>query len=425
MKLYLKIIILILTFTLILSYGCSDRGTNSNGETNLKTGSLIKIEGAHVFFNELLLQIKNKFQQLQIITYTPQADFPDYLGGKQKPVPLLVLLPPRYGDANFYFDHGLKELADELISKGIIQPMAIACISNDKIFGGYFYAGHSPAAGNYDTLVGGTLMKYLRTILPFTIDSVSKTGIGGVGMGAYGAFRAALLHKGVFSSISAVDGPLDFDGADGNSGFLSLFSDALNEQGLLGGTTDTLHPSWVDRFDSSSSKPLSQLFIGGALAFSPHDTAVTWDTSYNQFTHIQTITITSRQSITDSTTLVKNIINQDEHNLDFLLPFDSLGQPYPPIWNMWVSNNLENILADSSSALNGVNMWIATSPETNFANYHSQTLSWINTLTNPPYNFPVETLTYKGYSGNPANNDQYIYDLMRAMLIFHSDNFGN
>ena len=423
MKSSLKIIILILTFTLTLSYGCSDRGTNNEGKLNLKAGSLMKVEGAHVFFNELKLQIKNQFQQLQIITYVPQADFPDYLGGNQKPIPLLVLLPPRYGDANFYFDHGLKELADELISKGIIQPMAIACISNDKVFGGYFYAGHSPAAGNYDTLIGGTLMEYLRTILPFTIDSASKTGIGGVGMGAYGAFRAVLLHKGVFSSISAVNGPLDFDGADGNSGFVSLFSDALNEQGLLGGSGS--QSSWVNSFDSSTTWPLSQLFIGGSLAFSPHDTAVTDSMSYNYLIHTSTITITSRESITDTATLIRNIIKQDEHNLDFHLPFDSLGQPYPLIWNMWLSNNLENILADSSSALDGVNMWIATSPEANFANYHSQTLSWINTLTNPPYNFPVETLTYNGTPGNPANNNQYIYDLMRDMLIFHSDNFGN
>ncbi len=76
-----------------------------------------------------------------------------------------------------------------------------------------------------------------------------------------------------------------------------------------------------------------------------------------------------------------------------------------------------------SSSLDGVNMWIATSDEVNFANYYDQTQSWIATLNNA--SLPVVVKTYEGYNGNPAEGGQYVYDLLREMLKFHSENFGD
>ncbi|MFQ5453398.1 MAG: alpha/beta hydrolase-fold protein [Candidatus Zixiibacteriota bacterium] len=494
MRFSLKIIVPVLAVALTLTNGCTDRGTNDANRAALQEGSILDQQGAHVFFNEFILQLRNKFHQLEFVAYVPKVSFPSYLGGDLRPVPLLILLPPQDGDHFFYFNHGLKEIADELISEGTIQPMTIVCISNDKVFGGYFFGGHSPAAGDYDTLIGGTMVDYLhQSFLPFAINDSLKRGIGGVGMGAYGAFRAAMLHPGTFSSISAVDGPLDFDGAGGSGGFVNLFDDVVNEQldfypiidttylvcdrlidttffvcdsldtividSCISYTEYAIEPSawdsiaildtcisytaydieplfwdstiidtnfadWYNRFDSSGTLHLSRLFIGGSLAFSPHDTSVTWDVTFNSFTGEQNINILSRQSITDSATIVTSIIKVDQNNFDFHLPFDSTGSKYDPIWDMWLNNNLENILNSTSNQLNGVDIWVASSPEASFGAYYEQTQSWINTLTSAPYNYPVTTKTYTGYSGNPAVKDQYIYDLIREMLIFHSNSFG-
>lgn len=427
---YMKRLLIVTVLTLVLAAGCTDRGPNVPDRPVSRTGIGEGID--HDFFDELFLQIgrnaskKGPRVPLQITAYIPEVSIPPISGGTPKPVPLLVLLPPQDGRAHYFFDHGLKQLADELIAEGAIKPMIIACVENDPIFGGYFYAGHSPAAGDYDALIGDALIDvlYNEKKLPL-INSPSKRGIGGVGMGAYGAFRAALMHKGVFSSISATDGPLDFDGPSGSGGFMELFDDALIEQGLVG------DPGWRTKFDSSGAWHLSRLFIGGALAFSPHDTMVdtsgihqvTSDTSYR----MNTIPDSQRYIIDDTMTLITEIVKPDQFNFDFHLPFDNTGKPYSPIWNMWLENNLEQIMLDDpspGSQFRDVRIWIGSSSEFEFGNYRQQTLSWIDWLRHSALDpQQIEVKEYSGYPGNPATNDQYIYDLMRDILIFHSKAF--
>lgn len=487
---------------------------------------------------------------LQIKMYTPESSISPISGGQPKPVPLLVLLPPQDGRAYYFFDHGLKRLADELIAEGAIKPMAIACVENDPIFGGYFFAGRNAPAGYYDTLIGSSLLEYLYNSTLGILNDSLPVGIGGVGMGAYGAFRAALMHKGVFSSISATDGPLDFDGPNGDGGFVELFDDALIEQGLLGGTTEgptitstwvcdslgfdtlwfvcdslrvdslwqcdslefdslwqcdslefdslwqcdsledtvcvestlvidsiciestlvdidtvcvdstlvgidtvcdrwlpiigdtvcvestlvvdtTYPPSWRAEFDSSGAWHLSRLFIGGALAFSPHDTIIDTTGIYHitdtGFTeegeYYISIPDSQRFVIDDTMTLITEIIKPDQFNFDFHLPFDSSGKAYNLIWDMWLANNLESLLSDNPDALDGVKTWFGTTKEWVFGNYYEQTDSWAKTLLAKYDSTQVQVSEYSGYPGNPATNDQYIYDLMRDILIFHSKAF--
>ncbi len=419
MKVFVRIIALMLIFTIVLVAGCSDRGTNGVEDIALVEGGSLPFD--HIFCAELLLQLKNDYQRLEMVAYRPKVNYATIYGGEARPVPLLILLPPKGKDEYFYFNHGLQQLADELIATGQIQPMMIATISNDLVFGGYFFAGKHAGAGNYDTLVGGTLIDHIDN-WGQTLKDPAKRGIGGVGMGAYGAFRAALLNPGTFTSVSAIDGPLDFDGANGTGGFIPLFADALNEQGLLGGTTEpftvdgidtTWPPSWRENFDSLSTYEVSRLFIGGALAFSPHDTLVVTSSPNDA-------EIISRECIPDTLTLIPDVVRSDANNLDFHLPFDSLGNAYQPIWdNFWLPNNLENLLAGSN--LDGVNMWIATSDEASFS-YHEQTVSWLSTLQSE--GLAHISYTYSGYEGNPATSDQYIYDLLKELLIFHSNSFG-
>ncbi len=417
----LSMVILVLTFV----WSCSDRDSPT-GTSDIAGGGIMLMP--HVFFDELLFQLRNTFQMMDIKVYTPRVSLPIHYGGSgARELPLLLLLPPHGEDADFYLNHGLKDLADEMMSTGEIEPMYIATIPADRgeVFGGYFYAGSSYPAGDYDALIGSTLVDHISRTLEYPSMDPSQRGIGGVGTGAYGAFRAALVHPGAFSSITVADGPLDFDGSSGfGNGLIDLmFLAVLNEQG--GFASDS---AFRADFDSLQSSPISRMFIGGALAFSPHDTLLEWkiDTLTDENTEKQSLLITIIDSsrgtpgyaIQDTVTLVTELVTEEVRNFDFHLPFDHMGQPYQPIWDLWLDDNLENI--GTGSELDGVAMWFATSPETRYG-FHDQTMSWVETLEGRGYAPTVRE--YTGYSGNPATSHEYIYEMLREMLRFHSDNF--
>ena len=122
-------------------------------------------------------------------------------------------------------------------------------------------------------------------------------------------------------------------------------------------------------------------------------------------------------------TLITEVVKRDQFNFDFHLPFDSSGKAYNLIWDMWLANNLESLLNDNPDALDGVKTWFGTTKEWVFGNYHEQTDSWAKTLLAKYDSTQVQVREYSGYPGNPATNDQYIYDLMREILIFHSKAF--
>ncbi len=452
----------------LVAAGCEDRGINRPDRPIIE-GGVLKQDPGHDFTRELLLQIGRIASRspevrvpLQWKMYVPEV--PPISGVPSRSYPLLVLLPPQDGDVHYFFNHSLKELASELIADGTIMPMCILTIANDPVFGGYFYAGRSTPAGYYDDLIGGALLEmiYDREFGGGFVDRALPLGIGGVGMGGYGAYRAALVNKDLFGSVSSTDGPLDFDGRAGFPGFQDLFDDVLMEQGLLGGTTeppridttwectlwdvdpvthdstcldsiislvDTIWPpSWRDEFDTSAAWPLTRLFIGAALAFSPNDTFVDTVGVRQCFGNIcrfpEQLPDSIRFRLADTLTLITNVVKQDEYDFEFHLPFDSTGEIYQLIWDMWLRNNLENILSDSGEAqLNGVRMWVGTTPQSGFGRYRNQTTSWIETLQNSSLSGQLEVYEYTGYPGNPAADDRYIYDVLREMLIFHSKAF--
>ncbi|MCH9023965.1 MAG: hypothetical protein IH931_01405 [candidate division Zixibacteria bacterium] len=126
-----------------------------------------------------------------------------------------------------------------------------------------------------------------------------------------------------------------------------------------------------------------------------------------------------------SPTLITGINASGSHRFDYLLPFTADGNADTLIWpNYWMTENLENLIDSSTNKLSGVNLWFATTTESKL-NYYQQTQSWISTLTNPPYAYSVTEKKYLGVPGSPASEDQYVYDLLREMLIFHSNSFGN
>lgn len=417
-----KVLILILaglSLTAIL-FGCSDRGTNA---PVVPSPSAWWLDDAskHVFSPQLRFQIRNQDQLLGMTMYTPKVSWPPSYGGENRKVPLLVLLPPQEGDQYYYLHRGLFDLVEEMISTGEIEPMAILTVSNDPVFGGYFY-GNSYGAGFFDSLLGGTLMTWVNSSYGSKILSdPSQHAIGGVGQGAYGAFRAAIKHPGVYSAISVLDGPLDFDGANGSSGLMDLFDSVVAEQG-------NTPPNFFEEFDSLSSQPMSRMFTGGSIAFSPVDTLLEYTVDSSSGTK-HTYFIDNRYQFTDSTTLVSRLVGpgpadiflNENNGFDFALPFDANGNVYQPVWDRWLDNNLEN-LSGAGTNLNGVAIWIGTTPEAAHG-YYQQTQSWITFLNTSGYD-PVIRL-YHGTPDKPAREGEYVYDRLREMLIFHSQNFND
>jgi len=387
--------------------------------------------GDHVYQPELSLQIRNPQELLLGSAYLPAECF-----APVKPVPVLILLAPENGDKFHYFKSGLETIAKEMTISGEIEPMVIFCVSNDQLFGGYFY-GNSYPAGNYDNIIGNEMIEYLNNRFPNVIDQASARGIGGVGQGAYGAFRAALKNPGVFSSIAVADGPLDFDGADGASGLMDLFPSVIAEQQSI--YTGGVPFDFRRDFDSAAAAPISMMFIGGALAFSPNDTAVDYTRTidyHNAGTDLDdevVVIVNSRQSIADaslpgggdSTTFIQNVVGLESEvrNFDFHLPFDGTGSVYQPIWDMWLANNLETLHDNAGVAdpLDGVNMLLITNPHAKWG-YDEMTDSWGDFLDAQGYS--VERHQYVGTENVGDPNEQFLYDIIREMLVFHSRNFS-
>lgn len=465
MRRYIFILALAL-IALALVLGCDDRGTNIKTVDTSEIDQLASINpvAQHSFTPALTLQLRNPKELLYASAYIPD----EAQGENARPVPSLILLAPQGGDKFYYFRAGLEELMKELTVAGKIQPMVVFCVGNDPVFGGYFY-GNSDPAGMYDDIfdfdsaqwdtatVARDLVQTVHWFYQSTIETKRKRGIGGVGQGAYGAFRAVLKNPEVWGSISVTDGPLDFDGPNGNTGLMSLFDDAMAEQHayydtrpkidttidtlqvtptLITDTTyDTLEYVMRRDFDSSKTMPISGMFIGGSLAFSPNDTSITYDRIPGG-----AVTNVVRHRLTDGVppapydadgwkTLIDTIIKGDESaknltgGMDFHLPFDENGDVFPPIWSMWMRNNLDSIyLQQGGTPLSGINIWVASNPGAQYQQYE-MTQSWLQFLrTN---GVQLEEYNYSGYNGDIVSGDEYLFDILEQMLIFHSENFGD
>lgn len=454
MRKNLIIAVLIISAAIIMASGCSDRGEkmavaptygrgwgawpNADAAFRISSGSQwADIAQTEKTPPQLLFQLRNPTAVLKLDVYVPKVAYPAPTGEGRR-VPLLILLAPEDADQNFYRDRGLYVLMEEMMDKGEIEPMVVVTVGNDPTFGGYFY-GNSYPAGQYDAIIGDTtsywdsdfneflqrgLLSFLDNNLAdgtILINSPSQRAIGGVGQGAYGAFRTILKHPGEFNSISVADGPLSFA-----NGLPALFPQVIAEQNARWAEKGKTTPWDMTQFDTLGTMPLSRMFVGGALAFSPNHLNINY-TVYNVTTvgRPDSVRITSATYWTDTTntdtsaTIVTELILSNNGNWDFHMPFDASGNMNAAIWQRWMDNDLSTLLSDApAGTLDNVNIFVATSTQAHWY-YHQMTQAWINTLGSNV----DEVYEYQGYAGSPATDNQYIYDLMKRWLKFHSDNF--
>jgi hypothetical protein len=191
-------------------------------------------------------------------------------------------------------------------------------------------------------------------------------------------------------------------------------------------------------FDSSRTMPISQMLIGGAYAFSPDDTVIDYTRTTNnnriQLSGVTRFKIADSNQVGggDSTTFIGNIVRRGSQSrfidMDFHLPFypdaGGVAITYDPIWTRWMANNLEDLHeADGSNPLTGVNLWFGTNPGAKWQ-YYEMTQSFISYLQTPAFAYDIEVYEYSSYNADPVIEDEYLFDILREMLIFHSNSFG-
>jgi S-formylglutathione hydrolase FrmB len=397
-------IIISVLLTAIFFISCDDRGVVMENNDYLQG---LVFDNQHLFADQLGNSMFDLIQAYPLIpfkVYVPYG-YKDQNAGT--PYPVLYLMSPFKGDAFFYFSHGLKDLADRMIAKGEIQPMIIVCVDGSNGYGGSFY-GNSYAGGRYADIFGnilgspvtGSIIDYVDEYYN-TIPERSCRAIGGVEMGGYGAMRIAIEYNENFSAASAVSAPLDFDGADGDGGFVPYFEQIIDEMGgsshyYSGLDSAAAYPIWA-----SETHPFWLALLAAATSFSPNDTGAI-----------------DANVIIDSVTFFEP--SGHSGSLKFHMPFDSTGAPYEPIWDLWLDNNVPNMLANNPTSLDSTDLLLIGNPGADYG-YYQQTVDFHSDLTT--LGKAHEYYEFSGYEGNPATRYQYTYDMLAKILKFHSDKF--
>ncbi len=255
-----------------LIFGCSDRGTNINEPVyDIRRANQAILDHTHLLPDELALSMFTSIRGNPSIFYAVYVPPPRDVLNPAEPFPVLFLLAPFGENQLYYYSRGLVEVADKMIAEGEIEPMIIVCINGALGYGGTFY-GNSWGGGKYAKAIGdiegegdiGTLLDYVNDIYG-VLTNPGARAISGFGVGGYGAFRIAVEYSENFSSVSAVSAPLDFDGADGNSGFVSFFNQIIGDR-----------KTYLNEIDYSVFKPIPTAPVrpGHLQSFTPIDTSL-------------------------------------------------------------------------------------------------------------------------------------------------------
>ncbi len=411
---------IIIIVALIL--GCTDRGTNIN-EPNVGIRPVNEVNWItwHLFAEDLGLSMFTTVKTSPVIKFKPYTPIGYEGRGAGPPYPVLYLLPPFGGTQNYFFNRGLVAVADKMIAEGEIQPMIIVSIDGSSGYGGISY-GDSWSGGRYARAIGqirnegdeGSLIDYMDFVYN-TDTAAAATGraISGFGLGGYGALKIAVTNSQNFSAVSAVSAPLDFDGAGGNGGLKTLFKNIISDLNASG----AIPYSQYKNLDSADHKALAEI-IAMACSFTPY---VDYDTLL--WTAVPDTIFYANDTFyfPDTNTLV-----HAGGSVQFVLPFDSAGNAYDTVWNIWLDNNISSLLNVYPSALDSMYIKLFIADDEGYG-FNEQTRSFADYLgtylTGRGINRGIDSLVFNGYEDYPATMDNFVYDILPALLKFHSDHF--
>jgi enterochelin esterase-like enzyme len=138
-------------------------------------------------------------------------------GGENPNRKVSVYLPPGYDGGSerypvIYYLHGfmgkdsiyapMKNILDESIRSKKIRPFILVQSDQYTLYEGSFYS-NSTLTGNWEEFTAKELVAHIDKNYR-TLAKRESRGIAGHSMGGYGAFKIAMLHPDVFSSIYAL-----------------------------------------------------------------------------------------------------------------------------------------------------------------------------------------------------------------------------
>lgn len=406
--------------SLVLASGCArrndpvavvvvgDQGVISSFLHDFESSGLLPANGDGLTLTE--------FPKRTSKTYRP----PGYRNrGEGRPYPVLYLLLDFGGNATtkdvtdeYYFEIGLRQLADSLINAGIIKPMIIATVDLHNAYGGSWYTNNS-IQGRYDDCLV-EFIEYTDTKVNASVHN-GRFGraVAGVGMGGYGAVMLAIRHPGLFSSVSSINGHLAFTAESVEHNFLGVVEWApmvfeenrvtpLPGPGPYSNAAILPYYSIAPDIVRPLAKPFTSLVFSMAAAFSPF---------FPQ-------TATAADSMT---WMNKAMAGGVETNWKVTLPFDFSGTLWPVVWSHWKDNDPSRILYNNPVALSEVQVLVlaGTSGEYN-------TLAQNRIFRDVAVQRGASTIQYseyEGYDGYDTQGRNYLIYVLRDILKFHSDNF--
>ncbi|MCP4582159.1 MAG: hypothetical protein GY839_11125 [candidate division Zixibacteria bacterium] len=317
--------------------------------------------------------------------------------------PTLYLLHGYGGSYTYYSDlFLLKDILDEMISTGEIEPMIVVTPDCNNSFGGSFYT-NSPEinsitddgdtifasyAANFEDFVTTDLLDYMSD--RFSVDTVAAMrGISGHSMGGYGAMKLAMKYPELFGSVSSMSAPLAFPYLQG------LLPAVFAENGFTPGDAAGFYA-----ISPSAEKRVTSMMFAMGAAFSPHD------------------------ELDDDTTYFHRTRNVDEfEGID--LPFGIDGQlaETSPVWLNWLANDpLSMLVAGGYASSLGNSAVYIDCGQYDDLGLHLHAEEFHNALTTIgiPHTYEI----YAGYSEGDADHTKYIGDRLREILKFHNDAFN-
>ncbi len=314
--------------------------------------------------------------------------------------PVLLLLHGYGGTYTYYSDlFLLKDILDEMISTGEIEPMVVVTPDCSNEFGGSFYTnspeinavdslGHpvyESFAGDFEDFIVNDLLDYLSDW--FSVDTLAqRRGISGHSMGGYGAMKLAMKHPELFGSVSSMSAPLAFPYLQG------LLPAMYAENNFTPGDTAGFYA-----IEPSASKRVTSMMFAMGAAFTPHDYFDSDTTYFHRLVHIQSLFI----------------------GVD--LPFGIDGQlaEESTIWQAWLDNDPLTMLVSGGYAASLANTAVyidcGENDDLGF-NYHAAAFHEALATIGIPHTYDL----YSGYSGTDAGHTKYIADRLREVLKFHN-----
>jgi S-formylglutathione hydrolase FrmB len=346
-----------------------------------------------------------------VFVYTPPG-YSDLEEARTK-YPALFLLHGYGGNETTFRDiYNLKEIADDLINRGEIQPMIIVMPDGSNQLGGSFYSNsvvlpaNLPYTGYYEDYIVDDLMAFVDTSFRVRFNKKGKDivrgdstykwnrAISGHSMGGYGAFKIALDYDSLFSSVSAMSAPLTFRG------------DGTNFLGILEWTDGVFAENGITKGDSAGYRrmspdagPLSAKMFAMAAAFSPHSSFAKIDTTYRFLKELGT-----------------------GYGVD--IPIDWNGRVVDWIWQKWLQNDVQtqvlNLVGQGENPFEDMEIYFDCADlDELLLQYHAQIFH--QTLQTLGINHTYRE--YPGYNNYPAGHHNFIYDRLAEILKFHSRSF--